>query len=156
MIQGGGRTPPSLFALKPGPSSPDQAMSAQDKRAGLRAMSAQGKEEYPMAIEIVFKKFLGEKGERLVLVTKVKALTREKLPREYLDGGTQLYQEGNYLVVVGDRYAKNFNGILGVGDIMDIGEANWWVRRIKRCGDTLHAINRERERKWEGNIKIEI
>lgn len=111
-----------------------------------------------MAIEIVFKKIISGKGEELVQVAKVKALPKEKLPKEYLDGDEHLYQEGNYLVVVGDRYQKNFRGIFGKGDVMDIRAANIWMKRLQRCGDALHVVNdnKKRVQEWHGNIHIKI
>lgn len=109
-----------------------------------------------MAIEVkVSKVEVG--GKRLLRVDRVRALTRDKLPGEYVEGRRVVYMEGDSLVLRADFLSAD--RVLRPGDILGSEGLSWWMKNLRDCGDRLHVINaaiRRERTPWKGVLRIEV
>ena len=101
-------------------------------------------------IVVKYKKVM-KKGVKKVLITEVKALTKEELPERYLDGAPRVWLEQDSYGYFHLR-GVNENGYpvwLSEGSMYDPDDFQKTIEFLVKCGERLKEINEEirRERK---------
>jgi hypothetical protein len=107
-------------------------------------------------IKIEAEKIL-KNGNPAFLITKIEALTKEDLPREYLQGHPACFYdpiEQRLAVSKSEGYFPFYQ--LVVGKIIPKDRFEELMAKIDFCGARLMDINKRRRESWHGSVVIKI
>ena len=109
-------------------------------------------------IKLVTEKVVTASGELGRRITNVKMLTVNELPQEYLTCGEYCYyipaQKSLYMRYVKDNHFMRTTLLLNTF----IGEKDFqfYLMKIRRCGDRLEKINKKVRGSWRGKETFTI